>query len=55
MLDRAGWHGSAELVVPPDITLMLPSPQMPGIEPGREPLAVHAQKLAVEPNLQIIR
>lgn len=29
LLDQAGWHGSAELVVPPNITLMPLPPRCP--------------------------
>lgn len=47
LLDQAGWHGSAELVVPPNITLMSLPPRCPELNPvenvwqfmvsGREP------------------
>ena len=33
LLDQAGWHASAELVVPPDITLMPLPPGCPELNP----------------------
>ncbi len=33
ILDQAGWHGSAELVVPPNITLMPLPPRRPELNP----------------------
>ena len=33
LLDQAGWHGSAELVVPPNITLMPLPPKCPELNP----------------------
>lgn len=33
LLDQTGWHGSAELVVPPNITLMPLPPRCPGLNP----------------------
>ncbi len=33
LLDQVGWHGSAELVVPPNITLMPLSPRCPELNP----------------------
>ncbi len=33
LLDQAGWHGSAELVVPPNITLMPLPPRCPELNP----------------------
>ena len=33
LLDQAGWHGSAELVVPPNITLMPLPPRCPEFNP----------------------
>ena len=33
LLDQAGWHGSAELVVPPNITLMPIPPRCPELNP----------------------
>ncbi len=33
ILDQAGWHGSAELVIPPNITLMLLPPRCPELNP----------------------
>jgi len=41
LLDQAGWHGSAELIVPDNITLVLAA-TLPRAEPGRECMAVHA-------------
>lgn len=37
LLDQAGWHGSAELVIPPNITLMPLPPQMSRTQSCREP------------------
>lgn len=33
LLDQSGWHGSAELVVPPNITLMPLPPRCPELNP----------------------
>ncbi|GAB7551057.1 hypothetical protein NRB_05540 [Novosphingobium sp. 11B] len=33
LLDQAGWHGSVELVVPPNITLMPLPPRCPELNP----------------------
>ena len=33
LLDQAGWHGSAELVVPPNITLLPIPPRCPELNP----------------------
>ncbi|GGC17401.1 transposase [Novosphingobium endophyticum] len=33
LLDQAGWHGSAELVIPPNITLMPLPPRCPELNP----------------------
>ncbi len=33
LLDQAGWHGSAELVVPPNMTLMSLPPRCPELNP----------------------
>lgn len=63
LLDQAGWHGSAELVVPPNITLMPLPPRCPELNPAempraqsrRERVAVHARQLAVEPHLRVLR
>ena len=33
ILDQAGWHGSAELVVPPNITLLPLPPRCPELNP----------------------
>ena len=33
LLDQAGWHGSAELLVPPNITLMPLPPRCPELNP----------------------
>jgi hypothetical protein len=40
LLDQAGWHLSAKLTVPKNITL-LPASKVPRAQPGREHLAVH--------------
>lgn len=55
LLDQAGWHGSAELVVPPNIYGDAAPAQMPRVEPRRERMAVHARQLFVESHLQIPR
>lgn len=33
LLDQAGWHGSAELVIPPNITLIPLPPRCPELNP----------------------
>ena len=48
LLDQAGWHRSAELIVPDNITIMPLPPRCPELNPpepveGRERLAVHAR------------
>ena len=50
LMDRAGWHTTAKLKIPQNIT---PIPAVPraGIEPRREHLAVHARQLALQPRL----
>ena len=47
LLDQAGWHDSAELVVPDNITLLPLSPRCPEFNPVENRLAVHARQLAV--------
>ncbi len=55
MLDQAGWHGSAGLIVPANVTLLPLPPSVARVEPGRERLAVHARQLAVEPDFHVLR
>ncbi|BAE49213.1 Hypothetical 155 kDa protein Y4PE/Y4SA [Paramagnetospirillum magneticum AMB-1] len=44
LVDQAGWHLSAELTVPDNITLLAAlAAKMPRVEPGRKHLAVHAR------------
>jgi len=67
MLDQAGWHMSAKLAVPDNITLLPLPPRSPELNPasrrlrtiacrptGRKRLAVHARQPALEPRLQIL-
>ena len=53
ILDQAGWHGSKELRVPANISL-LPLPSR-APELNRKHLAVHAPELVIQPRLQIVR
>jgi hypothetical protein len=53
LLDQAGWHLSAKLTVPTYITL-LPLPAKSRAQPGREHLAVHPRKLALQSHLHVI-
>jgi hypothetical protein len=63
IMDRAGWHTTARLKVPKNITpIFLPSraPELnpvenPRVKPGGKRLAVPAQQLAVEPRLRRLR
>jgi hypothetical protein len=47
LVDQAGWHLSARLVVPP-ISPFSPAAEIPWTQSGREHLAVHARQLALE-------
>ena len=47
LLDQAGWHDSAELVVPDNITMLPLSPRCPELNPVENRLAVYARQLAV--------
>ena len=53
LMDQAGWHSSAKLDVPDNITIVLFPSCSPEHNPGRECLAVPARQLAVEPGLHI--
>jgi len=54
LLDRAGWHTTGKLDIPK--TLRRSSGlRAPGVEPGREHLAISARQLAVEPRLRNLR
>ena len=55
LLDRAGWHTTAKLEVPANITPDLLAFPRARTEPGRERLGVLAQQLAVEPRLRHLR
>jgi hypothetical protein len=55
LVDKAGWHLSAELFIPANITIIPLPPKWPRTQPGRKYLAVHARQLAFEPRLQILR
>jgi transposase len=33
LVDQAGWHLSGELILPPNITLLLPPPKCPELNP----------------------
>jgi hypothetical protein len=50
LLDRAGWHTTAKLRVPSNMTLIF-LPSRAGAEPGRERLAIPAPELALQPRL----
>jgi hypothetical protein len=55
LLDRTGWHTTAKLDMPRNITpIFLPS-RAPEIEPAGKYLAVHARQLAVKPRLRHLR
>ena len=55
LLDQAGWHLSARLVIPANITLIAAAAEIARAQSGREHLAVHARQLALKPRLQILR
>ena len=55
ILDQAGWHLSAGLVVPGNITLLPPPPKCPELNPVENVWQFMRDKLAVEPRLQILR
>jgi hypothetical protein len=63
IMDRAGWHTTARLKVPKNITpIFLPSraPELnpvenPRVKPGGRHLALPARQLAVEPRLRRLR
>ena len=46
LLDQAGWHGSAELVVPPDITLVRLPPRCPALNALLSEVEVRIPKMA---------
>jgi hypothetical protein len=48
LLDHAGWHLSAKLAVPNNITLLPPAGKVARAQPGREHLAVHPRKLTLQ-------
>ncbi len=49
VLDRAGWHVSKELAVPPNITLRYLPPYSPELNPRGEQVGLHAEPLPVQP------
>ena len=51
LLDRAGWHTTGHLTIPKNMTLIFLPSRAPGVEPGRECLAVPAPDLALEPGV----
>jgi hypothetical protein len=55
VLDQAGWHGSAELVIPPNITLMPLPLRCPELNPVENLWKFMRDNLAVEPHLQVLR
>ena len=55
LADQAGWHLSAQLAVPANITIVPLPAKCPELNPGRERLAVHAQQLAVQPRVHLLR
>jgi hypothetical protein len=54
LMDQAGWHSSARLEVPDNITIVLFPLPLARTQPGRECLAVPTRQLAVEPGLHIL-
>ena len=54
MLDQAGWHMSARLEVPRNITLLPLPPRSPELNP-QENVWQFLGQLALQPNLQLLR
>jgi hypothetical protein len=54
LLDQAGWHLSAKLTVPKNITLLPLPAKVTRAQPGREHLSVHPRKLALQLHLHLI-
>ena len=54
LVDQAGWHLSARLLIPANITILALPPKSPELNPEKH-LAVYARQLALEPHLQILR
>ena len=55
LVDQAGWHMSAGLAVPPNITIIALPPKCPELNPVENVWQFPARQLAVEPRLQILR
>ena len=54
LMDQAGWHISAKLVVPSNISIAAAA-EMPGAERCGERLAIHARQLALKPHVHLLR
>ena len=54
LVDQAGWHASAKLEVPSNITLMPLPANPPEPQPGGKCLGVHARQLAVKPDFPVL-
>ena len=52
LLDQAGWHTTAKLDIPENISLMPFSHQVTGTQSGRKRLAILAPELALQPRLR---
>ena len=52
---RPRWRGGGGLVLPANISLVLPPPYSPELDPGRERLAIPARKLARDQRLRPLR
>ncbi len=50
LMDRAGWHTTAKLNVPKNLTIILLPSRSP--ELNRKYLAVHPRKLALQPRVR---
>lgn len=55
LTDQAGWHMSDNLIVAGNITILPLFAEIPGVEPGRKPLAVHVSERVLKQGLQILR
>ena len=55
LLDQAGWHTTAKLDIPENISLMPFAHQVTGTQSGRKRLAILAPELALQPRLRQLR
>lgn len=55
VMDRAGWHTTANLGMPKNLTAIFLPLALPGTEPGRKRLAISAAELAPKPRLRRLR